>query len=135
MGMEQEKGSLEAHQALVDATLLLIGGQTYVRCWPRVVGLFYRIRWDSAGKVSAVKPYQVNVEGEPDIDGILLRWDGIGQRFGVECKTGKATQSAPQRRYQAMITKMGGLYIVARAPEEALEVLEKERVRGQPSGS
>jgi hypothetical protein len=125
------KGSNKAHAELVNATLLKLGALPYCRCWPRVVGIFYRVRFDQMGKVCEAIAVTVGTEGEPDIDGILTRWDGVGQRFGVECKTGNAVQNEAQRNYMRMIRSMGGIYILARTPDEALDLLERERVKGK----
>lgn len=125
-------GSSAAHSALVHAIMIKVGARPYIRIWKRVVGLFYRVRKNNLGQVVEAVAIKIGEEGEPDLDGVLRRWDGIGQRFGIECKTGEAGQNTAQKRYQAMLESMGGLYILARSPEQALEILERERVRGQP---
>lgn len=126
-------GSSAAHSALVNAVMIKIGAKPFIRVQKRVVGLFYRVRKE-AGRVVEAVAIQVGEEGEPDLDGTLLRWDGIGQRFGIECKTGQAVQSPAQKTYQKMLESMGAIYILARSPEQALEILERERIRGMPPG-
>jgi hypothetical protein len=129
--MTPPRGSNKAHAELVDGILLKVGALPYVRCWKRVVGIFYRVRFDDMGKVCEAIGVSIGTEGEPDIDGILTRWDGLGLRFGIECKTGKAVQNEAQRNYMRMIRSMGGIYILARTPDEALDLLERERVKGK----
>jgi hypothetical protein len=127
------KGSSAAHSKLVDDTLLAVGALPFLRCWKRVVGLFYRVRKDPAtGKVIEAVAVQVGIEGEPDIDGILRRWDGVGIRFGIECKTGNATQNPEQKKFQKMLEGMGGIYLLARSPAEALQLVRREFSRGMP---
>lgn len=47
-----------------------------------------------------------------------------GRRLEVEVKTGKAVQQDNQKNFQSMITKMNGVYFVARSVEDALEQLQ-----------
>jgi hypothetical protein len=126
-------GSNSAHSRLIDAILRSAGALPFVRIWKRHVGLFYIVRKDrTTGKVVYAQPIDIGIEGEPDLDGILTRWDGVGVRVGIECKTGQAGQNDDQKRYQKMITTRGGIYILARTVEETLSLLERERVRGKP---
>ena len=65
--------------------------------------------------------------GGADIIGVLR-----GGRFlAVECKTGKATLTRGQRRWRAIVERMGGLYVVARCERDARAVLETGELDGR----
>jgi hypothetical protein len=55
------------------------------------------------------------VPGQADISGLMLP---DGRRLEVECKTAKGRQSEDQKRWERMITAMGGLYVLARSLED-----------------
>jgi hypothetical protein len=93
-----------AHQKLLDEILLAIGSCPDIRVWKRVVG------FDEKRKI------HYGIKGESDIDGIKMG----GQRICIEVKTGNAVQTKEQKVFQAMIEKFGGLYILARSVEDAL---------------
>lgn len=116
--------------------MIRIGSLPYLRCWKRVVGLFYRVRKDPhTGKVIEAVAISVGENGEPDIGGILTRWDGVGLWFGCECKTGNATQNPDQKAYEKMIRSRGGIYILVRDPAEALRLVEQEFLKGKPTAT
>lgn len=119
------QGSNAAHSALVDAILIKIGALPYVRVWKRVVGVFYRVRFDKAGRVVSVHGVTVNTPGEPDIDGIIRTQGGLGLKLGIECKTGDAMQNPEQKKYQKMIEAMGGIYLLVRSEDQALTQIER----------
>ncbi|MEK0431446.1 MAG: hypothetical protein RL139_1250, partial [Gemmatimonadota bacterium] len=48
-----------------------------------------------------------------------------GRRLEVEVKSARGRQQPNQRAFGAMVTKYGGLYVVVRSPEEAIEAVEK----------
>lgn len=63
--------------------------------------------------------------GSSDILGItpvVVTPEMVGQTLGVftavECKTETGRQSKAQQTFQAMVTRNGGVYIVARSPED-----------------
>ena len=61
----------------------------------------------------------IGLKGEPDISGCL---DGLW--IGIEVKTQTGRQSADQVKFQKIIEARGGIYIVARSPDEAIEKIE-----------
>lgn len=63
-----------------------------------------------------------NPKGTPDIGGIL---GPSGRILGVEVKAGKDRQSDDQKACQRVYESRGGLYIVARDVEEALDEIER----------
>ena len=59
------------------------------------------------------------VPGQADLSGILKD----GRRLEIETKSARGRQSQQQLAFERMITKFGGVYIVARSVEEALSRL------------
>ena len=64
------------------------------------------------------RPIKFGVPGQGDIEGAV---DGFPVSLEVKTLTGQQRQY--QKNYQAAWEKAGGIYIVARSPEEALEKL------------
>ena len=62
------------------------------------------------------------VPGQADLTGILP----TGRRLEVECKTENGRQTADQANYEAMIGRMGGLYVLARSPEDVRAAIGEE---------
>jgi len=61
------------------------------------------------------------VAGQADLTGILPD----GRRLEIEVKGPKGKQSKEQIAYQAMITRFGGLYILAYAVQDVTDALER----------
>jgi hypothetical protein len=62
--------------------------------------------------------------GWPDITGCLP-----GGRFlGVECKSAKGKQSPEQAKFQIVIEKRGGVYVVAHSLAELIEEFRKKEI-------
>lgn len=59
------------------------------------------------------------IEGGPDIQGSLH-----GLWIGIEMKSATGRQRESQAKFQRAIEKAGGIYIIARSAEEAIEKLE-----------
>jgi hypothetical protein len=109
----------EAHSALVNAILLRLGQRYDVLVKRVVVGTFRRIK----GPPQVVT---VGVPGEADIQGTVLRVIKeptlhmlIGQSFAIECKTGDGRLRKEQKDWAEKFESVGGLYLVARQPEDA----------------
>jgi hypothetical protein len=64
------------------------------------------------------------VKGLPDITGIIRVRDR-GIFLGIEAKTGKAVQSIQQKKFEQMIKKLGGFYMVARSVDDARDFCER----------
>ena len=77
--------------------------------------------WRQNAGVARMGPRTVRfgVPGQADLTGILS--DGI--RLEIECKSADGKQSLDQQRYQQMIEKFGGLYVLARSVEDVEEIL------------
>ena len=61
----------------------------------------------------------IGLKGEPDISGCL---DGLW--IGIEVKTATGRQSPDQIKFQKHITQRGGIYIVARSPDDVVRQIE-----------
>lgn len=90
----------------------------------------YQVRWGADGRISEAVPIQFGVDGMGDIGGILQRTDGAGLRLEIECKTGQAVQNPEQIKWERMIRTMGGVYLLVRTPEEALDQVIQARGAG-----
>lgn len=62
---------------------------------------------------------KIGLKGEPDISGCL-----DGRWVGIEVKTATGKQSPDQVKFQKAIEPRGGIYIVARSPDDAVEQIE-----------
>jgi hypothetical protein len=73
--------------------------------------------------MSGERVIRFGLKGSSDIIGIYK-----GRFLGIEVKTGNARQSKDQKRFQAMIDKMGGIYVVIRESnvKQLLSILEDE---------
>jgi hypothetical protein len=107
------KGSTEEHQRILNETLILLGREAHVLCrvWDNPTGVAYR---DINGRRVWIT---YGLKGSADIIGILCN----GKFLAIEIKSGNAQQKPNQKKFQAMISKMGGHYFVARSSQEALD--------------
>lgn len=62
----------------------------------------------------------IGLVGEPDISGCL-----DGRWIGIEVKTETGRQRTGQAKFQAAIEARGGIYIVARSPDDAISQLRQ----------
>lgn len=92
---------------LVAAILLAWGAHPRVRLWRQNSGLL----WAPDGN-GGVRRVRAAVPGAPDLAGLLAP---AGTYLGIECKTAVGRQSPEQRAFEAMLTKFGGIYILARS--------------------
>ena len=80
-------------------------------------GIFWR---QNAGRVRSDRGAWVSL-GPPGIADIVGVIDGRAVFVEVKTKTGR--QREAQRKFQAAIEKAGGIYLIARSPEEAISGL------------
>ena len=78
-----------------------LGRLPFCRIWPQETGV--------ARALSTDQVVSFGVKGGGDLSGLLAP---DGRRLEVEIKTGKARQSKQQRRFEAMLTRFGGLYLL-----------------------
>lgn len=97
--------------ALLSAILLEFGSRPDCRLWRQNTG---------AARTSTGALVRFGVPGQADISGILAP---SGRRIEIETKTARGRQSQAQKKWQAMIEKFGGVYVVARSVEDVRRVL------------
>jgi len=99
------------HKKLQNEILRAFGVRGDMRVWlnPRGVGLFGNRR------------VTFGVPGQADICGLLH----TGRMVQIEIKVGPDKQSNDQKNFQAMIERMGGLYILARSVEDVRAAIEE----------
>lgn len=66
------------------------------------------------------RPLKAGVPGSPDVLGAHG-----GRAIGIEMKTATGQQREAQAKFERAWTKAGGLYVLARSPEEAIEGLRR----------
>ena len=66
-------------------------------------------------------PIKFGVPGAADINGIIAP---TGQRIEIENKSSTGRQTKDQEKYQAMIEKMGGIYILAKSIDDVYRGLK-----------
>ena len=99
----------KAHQELLKAILFKFGARRDMKIWANNTG---------ATKTADGRFVRFGLVGSADILGLMK-----GGRFlAIEVKTGRAKQTPQQKKFEQMITDLGGLYILARSVED----VEKE---------
>lgn len=102
-------------RAVLDAVLREVGGLSSVRLWRQNAGKAL----DPSGRYFI----QLAPKGASDLVGIVRRpVCGCGVHLAVETK-GAGRQTEEQKRFQAMIESLGGIYVVARSPQDVLDRL------------
>lgn len=92
---------------------------------------FVKIWRTNTGRANMAKPgqpprwVQFGAVGQPDITGIL---SGSGRFLAIEIKSATGKQTPEQRRFEAMVKSMGGVYILARSVEDVWHTLNSYRV-------
>ena len=93
--------------------LRLLGGRSDTRLWNNPTGL--GLTRDGSRTIAFGLP------GSADLIGLFRP---SGRFLAVECKSARGRQSLQQKRFQAMIESMGGVYLLVRSANEALSQLE-----------
>lgn len=98
---------------LVSEILHEFGSRDDCRIWRNNVG---------SAKTRDGRFIRFGIPGQADISGILaVTLPGgrvIGQRIEIEAKTKTGRQRPEQKKWQAMIERMGGIYILARSVDD-----------------
>lgn len=98
-----------SEKSIMDAIMVSVSKLSDTMVWRNNSGLLYTKRGT---------PVRASVPGAPDLIGIRK-----GRFIGIEVKTEKGRQEASQIRFQSVCEKAGGLYVIARSPEEAVRIL------------
>ena len=86
------------------------------QAWPNSLVLRQNVGVASDDKGNVVK---FGTPGQADLRCVIT-----GLAVEVECKSATGTQSLKQLNYEAAYTRAGGLYIVARDPQEAVREIQ-----------
>ncbi len=84
----------------------------YCKIWPQHSGKFRELYGEQV--------VTVGVPGCADLQGIIKG----GMRIELEIKTATGRQEDSQKKFQAMIESMGGIYRIARTPEQAVDIIK-----------
>lgn len=96
--------------AIQQAILAEFGARPDLRIWRANV----LVARDQSGRI-----IRAGIKGQADISGILAD----GRRLEIEVKTATGRQSQDQKRWQRMIERFNGLYILARSVEDVRAAL------------
>lgn len=102
---------MKSEAAILSEILNAIGSRTDVRLWRQNTGV---------ARTRTGQVVRFGVPGQADLSGILMP---SGRRIEIEVKSATGRQSEAQRRWQRMIEKFGGLYVLACSVDDVLEVL------------
>lgn len=123
-----EHDALDASEASIQGRIhYAVGRLPEVRLWRQNAGI---LRVTSQSECRFCKaPIQTRVvrgvpDGAADLSGIV----SDGRRLEIEVKSATGKQRDNQKRWEIMIRERGGIYFVARSPEEALDQLAKRGI-------
>ena len=106
---------------LLNEILVQINRIPGVRAWRQNSGLLM------AGSGRMVR---AGLPGCGDITGIVTWERGCGHRLELEIKTPGVTQSEQQEAFETMVTSRGGIYILARTVDDAINGIHSARRHG-----
>ncbi|HMQ92497.1 MAG TPA: hypothetical protein PKA33_15990 [Amaricoccus sp.] len=95
----------------IQRRILLALAQTF---HPR--GIFWTADTGTARSMDGARVISFGLPGQSDIQGCL-----DGRWIGIEVKTAKGKQRKSQVAFQRAIEAAGGVYLIARSPEAAVE--------------
>lgn len=104
---------MQKETAIKNAILLALGDREDVLAWNAPVGTFRA--FDDPSRVVRVGP-----AGRADIIGVVA-----GRALAIEVKTPTGRLRPDQERWRDEFEKVGGLWVLARSPEEALDALRR----------
>ena len=107
---------MTSEPALINEILLAASRIPGVRLWRQNSGLFLTPNG---------RAVRAGIPGCADISGIVQCERGCGHRLEIECKTGRLKQSEQQLHFAAMVTRHGGVYILARTVDDAVTGIEQ----------
>lgn len=124
-----------SEQSIVNATILALAKQyPEMRLWRQNTGVAVgwgivqrALQTEDWSVLRRARPIKFSVPGAADVTGITPD----GRRLEIELKTESGKQREEQKNFEQMIRAAGGIYILARSPEEAMskfrEDYERER--------
>ena len=132
---EEQHPQTPAESKILKQTILRLAAVPGVRIWRMNAGKGYgagivvkamRLLWsgDARAALELLKrsrPIEFGVVGQADAAGIV---GPEGWRLDIECKTEDGKQRAAQKLYGAMIDSHGGIYMIVRDADKAVEDLK-----------
>lgn len=109
-----------AHNQLI-AEILLAFSKGNIRLWRNETGM--------AISPDGQRPIKYGLPGSSDILGLV---GPAGRFIAIECKVGRDRQSQKQQAFQVMVTKLGGIYCLARSPQDVLDSLANQNLTTTP---
>lgn len=106
---------------LLNEILVQINRIPGVRAWRQNSGLFF---------TREGRGVRASVPGSADITGVVTCERGCGHRLEVEVKTPGVSQSEQQEAFEIMIVSRGGVYILARTVDDAINGIQAARRHG-----
>lgn len=107
--LEQPLSTKSEHQ-IQNEILATFGARKDMRIW----------RQNTGAIVIDNRMVKFGVPGQADITGLLIP---SGKRIEIEVKDAKGRQRETQKKFQAMIEKAGGIYILARSVDDVYKKL------------
>jgi len=101
-------------EATIQAEIML----AIQRRWPQAV--IYRRNVGKARDPRSGRVIQFGIAGQADI-GVIID----GRAVEVECKSETGRQSKEQRRWQTVVERAGGAYLLARSADAAVSEIER----------
>lgn len=95
------------HSNLISSILVELSKRNDVRVWRNETG--------KARTLDGARIISYGLKGSADIMGLI---GPDGRLLCVECKVGRDQQRIEQQRFQEMVERLGGLYILARSVED-----------------
>ena len=130
--MTKKKGSYQAHQNLIKKFKLAAQSQfPEMRFFDQHVGGFVPYAeikklqlkpYITKSDVTKLRPKKIGTKGMPDVFA-LYPFNNQLIYISLEFKTGNARQSLDQVRWQKLVTSMGGIYLVVRDVDTAIDKL------------
>jgi hypothetical protein len=93
--------------------LSALGRLPWLRLWRQNTGVGYT----RDGR----RTIAYGLKGSADLSGVLYD----GKRLEIEVKTQRGRQTQQQQAFESMLNSFGGVYIVARSPQDALDQLSQ----------
>lgn len=107
-----------------NAIIIKIGERADTMVWRNHTGAFRAM--DNPQRI-----VQVGLVGSPDILSVVavtitpeMVGKTVGVAVGIEVKTATGRQSEQQKKWQKAFEKKGGVYLLARSPEQAQEAVQ-----------
>lgn len=101
--------------------LRIWGAHPRIRLFRRNVGVGWFADGQPARKSDrGAYPVQFGIPGQADLGGLI---SPSGRMLEIECKSASGRQTPEQKAWQRSVERFGGIYILARSPDDVGRVL------------